>query len=178
MLSISKLILVCSIIVLTACSPDTKPNDNKTPPKPEKVNYVGANLLGYNHQYKNIAVNKFSVNGYYGRVGGFTCCIMLPEKWQPGMQVRVEWEIDPNPKAKLPPLGTDEFKTFMKKHKANYRQYSAIVEVPEYGDSCGLQVHFFACNQVKVTATCMGIEHPDHPFKALINQQENQSCPQ
>ncbi|EJD6409321.1 DUF3304 domain-containing protein [Providencia rettgeri] len=178
MLSISKLILVCSIIVLTACSPDTKPNNIKTPPKPEKVNYVGANLLGYVH-VKGIAVNKFSVNGYYGRVGGFTCCIMLPEKWQPGMQVRVEWEIDPSPYSKeIPRFNDPNFDNWMKKHEANYRQYSAIVEVPEYGDSCGLQVHFFACNQVKVTATCMGIEHPDHPFKALINQQENQSCPQ
>lgn len=157
-------------LFILGCSPDDKPR--------EKIAHVGANLLGYNH-VANTNINWFSVNGYRGRTGGFTCCIMLPEIWQPNMQVNVKWEVNPDPFPKnMPPLGTDEFREFMKKKEANYRQYQTTVTIPEYTDSCGLQVHFLPCQQVKVTATCHGIEHPDHPIKDPFDQPEPAQCPQ
>ncbi|CDL82743.1 DUF3304 domain-containing protein [Xenorhabdus szentirmaii] len=62
--------------------------------------------------------------------------------------------------------------------KYQYQHYSTIVDVPEYQDPCALQVHFLACQQVKVTATCHGISHPEHPFKSLFDQKEPDVCPQ
>ena len=157
-------------LFILGCSPDDKPKEN--------IAYVGANLLGYNH-VADTNINWFSVNGYRGRTGGFTCCIMLPEIWQPNMQVNIKWEVDPNPfPTDLPEYSDPNYRDYMKKHEANYRQYQTTVTIPEYDDSCGLQVHFLPCQQVKVTATCHGIEHPDHPIKDPFDQPEPAQCPQ
>ena len=144
----------------------------------EKIAYVGANLLGYNHM-AGTNINWFSVNGYRGRTGGFTCCVMLPEIWQPNMQVNVDWEVDPDPFPKnLPKYSDPNYDDYMIKKKNNLRQYQATVSIPEYEESCGLQVHFLPCQQVKITATCHGIGHPDHPIKDPFDQQEPAQCPQ
>ena len=39
--------------------------------------------------------------GSYGEGGGY-CCIMLPDKWRPGLKAHVEWELDPNPNEYIP----------------------------------------------------------------------------
>ncbi|MOA63548.1 hypothetical protein D3C78_1893090 [compost metagenome] len=70
---------------------------------------------------------------------------MIPDKWYPGLKAHVEWEVDPNPHARLPPLGTDAFRAAYTKHAANYRHYSADAEIPQYDRSCGLTVHFLPC---------------------------------
>lgn len=86
--------LLC--FLLMGCDPAAKeaPRDNG------KTSYVAADLQGYNHM-AGTNINWFSVNGYRGRTGGFTCCISLPEKWRPNMQVAVEWEVDPDPFPKV-----------------------------------------------------------------------------
>lgn len=93
------------------------------------------------------------------------------------MKVAVEWEVNPFPKD-MPPLGTDEFRSYMKKHRANYRHFKAVATIPEYQDSCGLQVHFLPCQHIKVTATCHGVNHPDHPIKEPFDLPEPVQCPQ
>ncbi|SNY79175.1 DUF3304 domain-containing protein [Enterobacter sp. CC120223-11] len=168
-----KPILLLSFLLL-GCGPDDKPE----PRGKEKTSYVAANLLGYNH-VAGTNINWFSVNGYRGRTGGFTCCVSLPEKWQPNMKVAIEWEVNPNPFPKdIPEFNDPNYKPYMKKYKANFRQYKAVATIPEYGESCGLQVHFLPCQQVKVTATCHGISHPDHPIKEPFDLPEAAQCPQ
>ncbi|MCT4713460.1 DUF3304 domain-containing protein [Enterobacteriaceae bacterium H18W14] len=168
-----KTILLFSFLLLGCGPTDIDGQDGSG-----KTSYVAANLLGYNH-VAGTNINWFSVNGYRGRTGGFTCCVSLPEKWQPNLQVAVEWEVDPNPFAKdLPEFNDPNYTDYIKKHRANYRHYKAVATIPEYDESCGLQVHFLPCQQVKVTATCHGISHPDHPIKEPFDLPEPAQCPQ
>ena len=166
---LAKITFIFSFFLLFGCSPDEKPSP------PEKNEYLAGNLSGFNH-VKGTNVNWFTVNGYGGRVGGFTCCIMLPEKWHPNLTAEVEWEIDPNPDANIPnPVG-DKFLEFMKQHEANYRQYKTTIKIPEYSETCGLTVHFLPCQQIKVTTSCYSKSHPDYPIKDAFNQEEPASC--
>ncbi|MBZ9667141.1 DUF3304 domain-containing protein [Pseudomonas sp. LMG 31766] len=124
------------------------------------------------------AINWFKVNGYRAHGGGGDqCCIGLPFKWRPGLVVNIEWEVDPDPFAKSPPLGTDEFRTFMDKHELNYRRYSTQVEIPEYQEKvCGLTVHFLACQQVKISTSCYGTSSPQYPIKDPRHMKEPAVC--
>ncbi len=163
---LSKIFLIFSLflfLTLTGCSPD------------KEVQLAG-NLYGFNH-VKDTAVNWFKVNGYEGRGAAGTCCIMIPPKWSPGKTVLVEWEVDPDAYAKSPPLGTDEFRAFMKKHEANYRHYSKRVEVPEYNEPCDMKVHFLPCQEVKITLSCYALSHPDYPIKEPSYMEEPAICP-
>ncbi|WP_353614161.1 DUF3304 domain-containing protein [Mangrovibacter phragmitis] len=144
--------------------------------------YTAGDLRGINHT-PNV-INFVKINGYggpnisaYGDGGGY-CCVLLPRKWIPGMEALVEWEVDPDPYAILPPLGTDLFREAYARHAAQYRRHSAVVPVPEYGEKrCGMTVHFLPCNQVKVTTVCMGYGTPDYPIKEPRNMPEPENCP-
>ncbi|MGQ7816331.1 DUF3304 domain-containing protein [Metapseudomonas furukawaii] len=144
--------------------------------------YLGGNLNGVNHT--SAAINYFKVNGYGGPnisphgYGGGMCCVMLPREWRPGLMMKVEWETDPDPYAKSPPLGTDEFRKFMVKHKANYEHHTAIVPLPPYEQGlCALEVHFLPCHQVKVTTACWGYGSPKNPIKEPLEMKEPAECP-
>ncbi|CAI8706754.1 DUF3304 domain-containing protein [Pseudomonas sp. IT-P258] len=157
------------LLLLVGCSPGT--------PK-----FLAGDLSGVNHT--SAAINHFSVNGYGGRnispfgYGGGVCCVMLPSQWSPGLKFKVEWETDSDPYAKSPPLGTDEFRAFMVKHKAKYQQHTAIVELPPYEDElCALEVHFLPCHQVKVSTSCWRYPSPNSPIKEPLNMQEPAVCP-
>ena len=160
----------CFLLLLAGCSGGTQ-------------KYLAGNLNGVNHT--SAAINYFSVNGYGGPnispfgFGGGMCCAMLPSQWQPGLKFEVKWETDPNPYAPSPPLGTDEFRAFMVKHKANYQQHRAIVDLPPYETEklCSLKVHFLPCHQVKVTTACMAFGQPGYPIKEPLKMQEPAVCP-
>ena len=159
----------CLLLLLAGCSV----GDSK---------FLAGNLNGVNHT--SAAINYFSVNGYGGAnisphgYGGGMCCAMLPRQWQPGLKLEVEWETDPNPYAKSPPLGSDAFRIFMAKHKTNYQQHSAIVELPPYEDRlCALEVHFLPCNQVKVSTSCWRYPSPNSPIKEPLEMNEPAICP-
>ncbi|WP_434651168.1 DUF3304 domain-containing protein [Pseudomonas sp. D1-2] len=139
---------------------------------------AGGNLAAVNHTLG--AINWFSVNGYRAHGGGgSSCCIVMPTKWRPGLKAYIEWEVDPDPFANAPSLGTDEFRAFMVKHKVNYQRHSAAVEIPEWSgtDSCGLKVHFLVCNQIKVTTSCWGYGSPNNPIKEPKQMKEPAICP-
>ncbi|WFL68514.1 DUF3304 domain-containing protein [Pantoea sp. X85] len=139
--------------------------------------YSGGNLGAINH-VAGQSINWFKVNDYRvpGTGGGY-CCIMLPNKWRPNLSAHIEWEIDPNTNAHLPPLGTPAYNEAYALHKAKYRQYSADVPISEYDGACGLTVHFLTCQQVKVTASCLSPSLPDYPIKEPIDMQEPATCP-
>ncbi|QHF47954.1 hypothetical protein PspS35_12710 [Pseudomonas sp. S35] len=138
---------------------------------------AGGNIRAVNHTLG--AINWFSVNGYRAHGGGgSSCCIVMPIKWRPGLKAHIEWEVDPDPFAPSPPLGTDEFRLFMQKHQANYRRHSAVVDIPEWSgtESCGLKVHFLVCNQIKVTTSCWGYGSPNNPIKEPKQMKEPAVC--
>jgi len=110
---------------------------------------MGIEVVGYNHTDHDIG--DFAVNGgggsYLGKHeggGGFTCCISLPAKYQPGMTVQVSWSgLE---------VGTPQTRT---------------VVVPPFGphDTGMFAVHFLRNGQVKVFVTMLGPLHPDYPLK-------------
>ncbi|MBO0494743.1 DUF3304 domain-containing protein [Pseudomonas sp. Marseille-Q1929] len=139
---------------------------------------VAGNIAAINH-VEGTAINWFSVNGYRAHGGGgSSCCIIMPVKWRPGLEVDIEWEVDPNSDATTPPLGTDEFKAFMVKHKSNYRRYSVAVDVPEWPERklCSLNVHFLTCKRVEVTTSCSTYGQPDYPVKEPRHAKEPAVC--
>ena len=137
---------------------------------------TGGNLRGVNHTKQGIT--RFSVNGYGGFVGGNTCCVLLPNKWNPGMSAVVKWSVDPKPYERLPPLGTDEYRKAYAEHASRYTSHSAMVQIPKYGEKrCGLTVHFLPCNNVKVTTSCWGYGSPEYPIKEPLNMPEPKTCP-
>lgn len=144
--------------------------------------YLAGNLNGVNHT--SAGINHFSVNGYGGPnispfgYGGGACCVMLPRIWRPGLKMIVEWELDPDPYAESPPLGTDEFRKFMAEHKAKYQRHMAVVEVPLYGeDPCSPEIHFLPCNQIKVSTSCWAYPSTRSPIKEPLKMKESAVCP-
>ncbi|GKQ28855.1 DUF3304 domain-containing protein [Pseudomonas syringae pv. theae] len=139
---------------------------------------AGGNLQAVNHTVHGI--NWMSVNGYRADGGGgASCCIIMPTTWRPGLKAQIEWEVDPEPFGPTPPLGTDEFRAFMVKHKANYQRHSTTVDIPEWPgtESCDLKVHFLTCNRVKVTTACAMPGQPNYPIKEPMQMKEPAVCP-
>ena len=139
---------------------------------------AGGNLQAVNHTLH--AINWMSVNGYRADGGGgLSCCIIMPIKWRPGMKANVEWEVDPDPSAKMPSVTSDEFIEVYARHAANYQRHSATVDIPEWPgtESCDLKVHFLTCNQVRVTTACAVYGQPNYPIKQPLDMKEPAVCP-
>lgn len=137
--------------------------------------YSGANLTGINHTQSGIT--SFRVNGYGGRVGGNTCCVMLADHWRPGMQVNIEWKTDPGTSSKFPGYQDPEkYKAWEKEVNNSYVQHVATVEIPKYDKPCALVVHFLTCNRIKVTAACAVYGQPNYPIKEPLHMKEPVSC--
>ncbi|MCU9949056.1 DUF3304 domain-containing protein [Pseudomonas sp. PDM13] len=147
--------------------------------------YLGGDLWAVNHT--SAAINHFSVNGYGGGnanphgYGGGACCVMLPREWRPGILMKVEWETDPDPyariKRKTSGYGFDE--EAYAQHRANYGNHTAMVPLPPYEEEglCALEVHFFPCHQVKVTTSCWRYPSPNSPIKEPLEMKEPAACP-
>ena len=93
---------------------------------------VIASINPYN--FTDIAIVDLFVNGKWGGNigansggGSSVCCVLIPEKWRPGLVVNVKWQ-----------KTEDE------------KWYTAQVEVPRYTTPAGLQVLFLENNQIKV----------------------------
>ena len=140
---------------------------------------VAGNIQAVNHTTG--AINWLSVNGYRADGGGGrSCCAVMPAVWRPGLKAAIEWEVDPNPTAKMPSVTSAEFLEVYAKHAKNYVRHSAVVDIPEWPgtESCDLKVHFLTCNQVQVTTSCWAHGSPNYPIKYPDDMQEPTVCPE
>ena len=141
--------------------------------------YTAGDLRAKNH-VSGKTINWFKVNGYRAPgLGGGYCCVMLPDKWTPGLKAHVEWEVDPKTASKFPGYEDwDEYLKWEKEVKSSFQKYSAVVDIPKYGEKrCGITVHFLPCNQVKVTTICDGYGTPNYPIKEPLDMKEPAQCP-
>jgi hypothetical protein len=105
----------------------------------------------------------------------------MPLKWRPGLRANIEWEVDPEPFAKIKRkttgYGFDE--DAWAAHEAKFKRYNTVVDIPEWPEtrSCDLKVHFLTCNQVKVTTSCWAPSSPDYPIKEPKQMKEPAVCP-
>ena len=155
--STNLLLLIFGLMNLAACQAQSE--------------MLGTPISGYNHTSSNI--NRFTVNGgggpnigpHQGGLNSQTCCTTLPRTWTPGLKAVVEWESDPAPRAaiKRDMYGQIESDAYTR-HAANYTHHKEIVDVPSYGEKfCAIQVHFLACDKIRVSTTCFTPDHPKYP---------------
>ncbi|QIX97567.1 DUF3304 domain-containing protein [Cedecea sp. FDAARGOS_727] len=145
----------------------------------------GGTLEAINHT--KWAINNFSVNGQSGidiigpfDGGGGGCCYGVPAVWKPGMTVRVDWETGRADTDGFPGFGDDaKYLAWEKKMKADNRQHSKTVPVPDYTGqkTCGITVHFLPCDEVKVTTSCFTYGSPSYPIKLPLEMKEPKVCP-
>ncbi|KKI48005.1 hypothetical protein XK97_06455 [Obesumbacterium proteus] len=136
----------------------------------------GANLTGVNHTQKEIT--SFTANGYRGQVGGYTCCVMLPDKWVSGMKVNIEWKSASKNTHSFPGYSDEKkYKEWEMNVKDDYVYRSAVVDIPKYSQVCDLVIHFLPCDQVKATAICSVYGREDYPIKEPLNMPEPKKCP-
>jgi len=134
------------------------------------------------------AINRFSVDGrsaidvigaYQG--GGGACCYIAPQRWQPGMTVRVDWERGVAYPDGFPGFADRRrYAAWVEKNDALTRQHTKLVPVPDYTGQkvCGITVHFLPCDELQVTTSCYAYGSPEYPIKTALHLPEPQSCPQ
>ncbi|WP_373877849.1 DUF3304 domain-containing protein [Pseudomonas turukhanskensis] len=143
-------------------------------------------LYGINHTHW--AINRFSVDGNpaidvvgpYQRGGGgwgYTA----PERWTPGMTVRVDWETGVAYSKDFP--GFRDWLKYLEWEErvdAQTRKHSKLIAVPDYTgqDVCGMTVHFLPCEELQVTTSCFAYGNPHYPIKTPLELPEPTSCPQ
>ena len=100
------------------------------------------------YNFTDVGVVDLFVNGGWGGNvypnsggGGSVCCVMVPEKWRPGLKVNVKWQ-----------------------KSGDEKWYTAEPEIPIYTESHGLQVLFFKNNKVKVYLIDSWPCRPEHPM--------------
>ena len=137
------------------------------------------------------AINSFSVDGRSGldsigayQGGGGGCCYIAPARWQPGMEVRVDWETGASAGSKIsyefPGFGDrPRYLAWRREVKAQTRRHSKSVSLPDYTGQkvCGITVHFLPCDELQVTTSCYAYGSPEYPIKTPLHLPEPQSCP-
>lgn len=114
---------------------------------------TAVSLTAYNHA-RTHDIDYFSVNGpggvglKHGSSSGETCCIVIPNKWRPGLKTSVTWRyISPNDN------GADVMPVLTRQ-----------VELPKYPHPDAIQVHFYENDKVKIVVSKCSPEHPFYPL--------------
>jgi hypothetical protein len=148
------LVMFAAGLSLAACNP--------TAAKPITVGITG-------YTFTSEGVQEYYVNGIrgsnlppYGGGGSTSCCVSLPAKWTPDLNVNVNWT-------------TGHWTVSMEKIQAMdiseaircclaRRTLSKVVPVERYGEEGGrLQVFFLANDEIRVWVSNIGLLSPDHP---------------
>jgi len=169
-------LVVLGVLMLTGCSQQQANAESRG---------GGGTIEAINHT--KWAINHFSVDGQSGidiigpyQGGGGGCCYGVPAKWRPGMTVKIDWETGVGYSMDFPGYENwDKYLAWKKKMKAQNKQHSAVVPVPDYSgqETCGITVHFLPCDEVKVTTSCANYGHPEHPIKEPLKMPEPRVCP-
>ncbi|WP_062789816.1 DUF3304 domain-containing protein [Aquitalea pelogenes] len=141
---------------------------------------VPTHLYDFNPHIYTVKSVTFEFLGVAGVSGGEVCCATLPRTWRPGLMATVRWVEDPNPCLGCAPNMDKErskFLEYVKKKEASYQHYSAQVEIPQYGSTCGLNLVFLPCHQVRLVLDCQQKYPLIKQWRAEAKQLEGQSCP-
>lgn len=137
-----KLLLVLGAALLMACAPPVKQDDSK----------YGASIGIVNHTARYI--HSATVNGAgganmdaWGAGINDVCCVSVPVKWYPGMQVLVRWN--------MPENGKYVFKEKM-------------VTVEKYDEPGSVYMHFFPDDEVRVVVSRHWSISGKHPIPAPV----------
>ena len=114
---------------------------------------TAVSLTAYNHSRTN-DIDYFRVNGpggvgvRHGSSSGEACCVVIPNKWRPGLKTSVTWRyISPNDN------GIDVMPDMTRE-----------VELPKYSHPDAIQVHFYESDKVKIVVSKCSPEHPFYPL--------------
>lgn len=132
-----------SLFGLSACVPTLPESKHRAPDETYKT---GIGVVNHTNRYIYAAV----VNGAFGGhahklnagIANF-CCVTLPERWRPGLTVKVDWD--------MPEGVTHIYK-------------SKIVDVEKYIEPGELYLHFFLDDEVRVVVTMRVGASPNHPI--------------
>lgn len=73
--------------------------------------------------------------------GGGICCVLIPDKWRPGLVANIKWQKTEDP-----------------------TWYTAVVDIPEYSKPADLQILFLEKNNVKIYINYYWPCTPMHPM--------------
>ena len=128
---------------------------------------TAVSYAAYNHTDKSIV--SIIVNGEGGILnapahdgGGEVCCVVIPNKWRPGLTATITWQ---------------EAGVFKRDAQGNIMTNDGVpiviespwkertVEIPPYDEHHGqFFIHFLAGDKVKVAVSLYGPRNPKHPY--------------
>ncbi|KAF0853655.1 DUF3304 domain-containing protein [Pantoea dispersa] len=170
-------LMVLGALLLAGCSQPVAKAENRSG--------GGGIIVAINHT--KLAINHFSVDGQSGidaigpyQGGGGGCCYGVPANWRPGMTVKIDWETGVGYSMDFPGYADEQkFLSWAQKIKAQNKQHSAVVPVPDYSGqkTCGITVHFMPCDEVKVTTSCVSPGRLGYPINEPLKMPEPKVCP-
>lgn len=92
--------------------------------------------------------------------GGGVCCVVLPEKWRPGLRAKIEWQYDSVPQ--LDSHGKvmiHDGREVLIESPWNER----TIELPKYDRAGTFQLHFYPNGDVKSVVSDLLPHHPQYP---------------
>lgn len=128
---------------------------------------ISVGLTGVHHMGEEFSVSEFYINEYsggnIGREGGggsTYCCIMLPQRWRPGLIGDIRWSVldwsQENPQETV----AGNYSSI------RWKTFRAIVPIEKYeGDADRVYVHFFMGGKVRVVASEVGPGNSKHPIQ-------------
>lgn len=131
---------------------------------------VGLSYHAYNHTDKSIV--SIVINGEGGVLGASAhgegsgvCCVVLPQKWRPGLMATIKWQEDGDW------LKDDQGREVIRdgrKVLVHAPWQELTVEVPKYSsdelDRGTFYIHFFHNNDVKVLVATRWAGFEGHPY--------------
>jgi len=133
--------------------------------EPGKSEGTASSISGYNYTAEGI--QEFFVNGAWGGnlgIGsgyGRVCCVMLPDKWTPGLSATVEW------------VRTDCGDLYGSVHSRcgyetkdwPYKTLKKEIPIEPYERPNSVQVMFLPDDEIKIYVSPFDPQHPEHPGK-------------